>query len=126
MTHSNSKVEYVKAIKLRCKSLAIDVLKLCDTLQSNRNSYKVILFQLCKSASSTAANYNAACRARSKKEFFSKLSIVVEEADETVFWLEVLHDGNFTHINEEISALLKEATEILVIFATARKKMSQR
>ncbi len=126
MNESDAKIKYVKSMKLRCKQLAIEVLTVCDKLQSNRNSLKVILYQLCKSVSSTAANYNAACRARSKKEFFSKISIVVEEADETVLWLEVLKDGHFTNINQEITTLLGEAREILSIFASARKKVSQR
>ena len=78
MNESDAKIKYVKSMKLRCKQLAIEVLTVCDKLQSNRNSLKVILYQLCKSVSSTAANYNAACRARSKKEFFSKISIVLE------------------------------------------------
>lgn len=54
------------------------------------------------------------------------LYFVVEEADETVLWLEVLKDGHFTNINQEITTLLGEAREILSIFASARKKVSQR
>jgi len=54
----------------------------------------VIIYQLVKSATSTGANYRAACIARSKAEFFSKICIVVEEADESVYWLEVINDAN--------------------------------
>ena len=54
---------------------------------------KVIADQLMRSASSVAANYRAACRARSRAEFVAKLSIVVEEADETILWLELIGDG---------------------------------
>ncbi|HRW21067.1 MAG TPA: four helix bundle protein, partial [Bacteroidales bacterium] len=56
--------------------------------------YVIIGNQLLRSATSVAANYRATCRSRSKAEFFSKISIVVEEADESLFWLEVLLEGS--------------------------------
>jgi four helix bundle protein len=73
--------------------------------------------QLLKSATSVAANYRAACRSRSRGEFFSKLSIVVEESDETVFWLELIQESNLGKSPE----LVQEATELLYIFSSSRK-----
>jgi four helix bundle protein len=60
---------------------------------SKTDSSRIIGKQLIRSVTSTAANYRAACLSRSKKEFYSKISIVVEEADETLFWLEILKDS---------------------------------
>ncbi len=80
--------------------------------------------QLLRSATSVAANYRAACRARSQKEFFSKLSIVVEEADESLFWLEMLVEAAIVDTNK-LQPLITEAIEILKIVATARKNASK-
>ena len=67
-----------------------------------------------------ASNYRAACRGRSDKEFYSKLSTVVEEADETVFWLEILLESKVFNVEEKI---IKEANEILSIVSASRKTM---
>jgi len=68
-----------------------------------------------------AANYRAACRARSGKEFFAKLCIVVEEADESEFWLEMILESKLSNDVAEVERLLKEATEILKLVSKARK-----
>ena len=81
-----------EALKARCKVLALRVMSLIDHLPKSVQG-RVISDQIMRSASSVAANYRAACRARSKAEFVAKLSIVVEEADETVLWLELIQDG---------------------------------
>lgn len=80
----------------------------------------VVTYQLVKSATSTGANYRAACRARSKAEFFSKICIVVEEADETEYWLEIINDANLSDKKEELARLAMEANEITKIMAKAR------
>ena len=72
---------------------------------------------------SIAANYRAVCRARSDAEFYSKICIVVEEADETVFWLEIIKEININDI-DETNQLLSEANEILKIMAASKKKAS--
>jgi four helix bundle protein len=81
--------------------------------------------QVLRSGTSVAANYRAACRARSKAEFTAKLGVVVEEADETVFWMELLVESGIVS-KEKIQSLMSEANELLAIFAasrqTARKK----
>jgi four helix bundle protein len=70
---------------------------------------------LVKAATSVGAYYRAACRGRSNAEFFAKICIVVEEADESVFWLEVIHDSNLSNDLKELKRLMDEGTEILKI-----------
>ena len=67
-----------------------------------------------RSGTSLAANYRAVCRARSKADFIAKLGIVIEEADESIFWLELITDLNLLK-KELVSFLLQEANEILAI-----------
>jgi len=84
--------------------------------------------QLLRSATSVAANYRAVCRARSKLEFIAKIGLVVEEADETVFWLELVRDTG-TLEGEDVNEALREANELLAIFAASQitaKKNSPR
>lgn len=71
----------------------------------------------------TKVDFVTACRSRSKAEFYSKLSIVVEEADETAFWIEILTESEITNSNIA-QPLLKEVNEILAIVAKARKTVS--
>lgn len=115
------KAVFIEGMRHRTKMMAIDILELCDTIKDKNNSLRIIAYQLGKSASSAAANYRAACRARSNNEFYSKMSITTEEADETVFWLEVLNEGSFGVDKITINNLLVETTEIMKIVATARK-----
>ncbi|MBW3470434.1 four helix bundle protein [Arthrospiribacter ruber] len=115
----NDRFEFIKQIQDRSKVLALEVIKVCDKLPSKRSS-SVISYQIIKSATSQAANYRAACRARSGAEFFSKISIVVEEADETCFWLEMLFEAKLIDV-ETFQKLFKESEELLSIFSTARK-----
>jgi len=81
-----------KDLQDRTKAFALRVIKMSDALPRTRAA-NVITNQILRSATSMAANYRAVGRARSKAEFVSKLGIVVEEADETVFWLEMLADS---------------------------------
>ena len=113
------KSDFVAILKQRTKKLAIDVIFLYNKVQKT-DATRIIGGQLIKSVTSTAANYRAACIARSQKEFFSKMSIVVEEADETLFWLEILKDANFAS-SENIDPLINETLEILKIMSKARK-----
>jgi four helix bundle protein len=103
----------------RTKQFALRVMRLVDALPAKR-SISVIANQLIRSATSVGANYRAACRARSSAEFFSKLSIVVEEADETVYWLELISAGNLINL-DRVAELTNEARELLFIFARSRK-----
>ena len=74
--------------------------------------------QRLRSGTSVAANYQAVCRARSKAEFIAKMGVVVEEADETVFWLELLMDTGVVK-HERMTGLLAEANELLAIFSAS-------
>ena len=115
----NQKNHFVEELKSRTKLFTIDMIKFCDTLKSSR-AVNVITYQVLKSSSSIGANYRAACRARSRAEFFSKLCIVVEEADETEYWLEVINESNLYKEKSEIDRLSNEANEILKIMTTAK------
>lgn len=80
----------------------------------------LILNQVLRSATGIAANYRAAGRSRSKAEFIAKIGVVVEEADETVFWLEMLADSGIVR-PEKLANLHAEATELVAIFTASRK-----
>lgn len=100
------------------------MIELSKTFPKNEEAF-IIKKQLLRSSFSVAANYRAVCRARSDAEFFSKLSIVVEESDEVVFWLELLNDAKVLEGNE-LNKNLKEANEILAIVAKSRKTIKER
>ena len=110
-------------LKSRTKQFAIRIVKLFRSLPKAEEA-QVIGKQVLRSGTSVAANYRAACRARSKAEFISKIGVVVEEADETVFWLELLVEAGIVS-KSRMEGLLAEANELLAIFAasqyTARK-----
>jgi four helix bundle protein len=79
--------------KQRTKSLALRVIRLSEYIPRN-NAGQIISKQVVRSATSVGANYRAACRSRSAAEKFAKLKIVEEEADETLYWLELLIEAN--------------------------------
>jgi four helix bundle protein len=100
-------------LKERTKAFAMRVVRLVSTLPRNPST-DVVGRQLLRSGTSVAANYRAARRARSRKEFLAKLGIVEEEADESVFWLELLVDAGLS-ASAETSVLRKEASELVAI-----------
>src|SRR6184192_331751 len=81
---------------------------------------RAISSQLVRAATSVGANYRSACRARSRAEFAAKLGIAVEEADESLYWLELVRDGKLVPENN-LSLLLKEADELTEVLASGRK-----
>jgi len=81
--------------------------------------------QLIRSASSVAANYRSATRGRSDAEYYSKICIVVEEVDETLFWLEYLAEIRIINHDENI-ALLDEVTQLVRLFSTIKRKMKEK
>ena len=115
---------FITKLKARTKKFAVDIIKFCDTLKTCKAS-AVITYQLVKSATSVGANYRASCVARSKNEFFSKISIVVEEADESEYWLEVIGDADLSSDKVELKRLLIEANEISKIVSKARNTVSK-
>ncbi|WP_255412204.1 MULTISPECIES: four helix bundle protein [Aquimarina] len=102
--------------------MSVDIILMYNTPKKTETT-KIIGYQIIKSATSTAANYRASCVSRSKKEFYSKISITVEEADETLFWLEVLKDAGLGS-EKIINPLISEAKEILKVVSKARKNIT--
>lgn len=113
------KEQFIENLKQRTKRFTVDIITLCDNLKDSKAT-PVITYQLIKSSSSTGANYRAACRARSKQEFFSKICIVVEEADESEYWLEIITEVNLSNDTKELARLLTEANEITKIMTKAK------
>ena len=110
-------LDRAEELKARSKRFAIRIIQVFRALPRQADAY-VIGKQLLRSGTSVAANYRAVCRARSKPEFIAKMGIVVEEADETVFWLELLIETGIVSADRTAN-LLKEANELLAIFAAS-------
>lgn len=110
---------FVENLKKRTKKFGVDVILFCDSLKVCKAS-AVVTYQLVKSATSTGANYRAACRGRSDNEFFSKICIVVEECDESVFWLEIIEETALSNNITELKRLLIEGNEILKILSKSK------
>ena len=115
-------------LRARTKEFAIRIVRLFKSLPKTDEA-QIIGKQVMRPGTSVAANYRAVCRARSQADFVSKMGIVVEEADETVFWLELLVD---TGIVQKVlmDDLLIEANELLAISAASlwtakRKRISE-
>ncbi|WP_262150045.1 four helix bundle protein [Chryseobacterium foetidum] len=112
---------YNQIFSKRTKSLAIKIINDLSELPYS-DKISVIRKQIFRSASSTAANYRAMCRGRSDKEKYAKICIVVEEADETVFWLEVIEEVNMLP-KEKIDEIMKESLEILKVTSAYKKQL---
>jgi four helix bundle protein len=104
-----------ETLKERTMSFAVNVLRLIDRFPRGIGA-EIIGRQLAKSATSVAANYRSACTARSRRDFIAKLAIVVEESDESVYWLDLLIR---VHSDAALNAvdLHREATELRAIFS---------
>ena len=106
-------------LRERTKKFAIRIVRLFQALPKSTEA-QVMGKQLLRCGTSVAANYRAACCARSKAEFISRVGIVAEEADESVLWLELLEDTNILS-SERLQEILKEARELVAIFSTSLK-----
>jgi len=113
-------------LKQRTQRFAIDVIKFVENLPSKR-SLNVLTNQLLRCSSSVGANYRSACRGKSSAAFINKIVIVEEEADESVYWLELMEGADLVNSNE-ICVLKKEANELTAIFTAIAKtaKANQR
>ena len=105
----------------RTKQFAIRVFKLINKFPKTQGA-KVITYQLLKSSSSEAANYRAACRGKSRADFINKMKIV-EEADESLFWLEFSKEIGILKNDLELDKLIKEANELVAIFTQSLKTL---
>jgi four helix bundle protein len=106
-------------LKIRTKKGAIDIIHLVDSLSLDRTT-NILGKQIIRAATSVGANYRAACRASSKADFISKITIVEEEADECQHWLELLSETGKAN-SQSTQTLLKEAGELTAIFTSAGK-----
>ncbi len=112
-------------LKDRTKKFAISCIALLRSINSNDRLFWHVEKQLLRCSTSVAANYRAANLAQSKAAFVAKLSIVVEEADESIFWLELLADEQLISKNVA-KPIIQEAKELTAIFVSARKTAANR
>ncbi len=106
-------------MKNRTKIFALKILKMVEALPKTSTA-RIISNQIVRCGTSVASNYRSACRARSKTEFIAKLGIVEEEADETLFWLELTEESGILPYNY-LQEVKQEANEITAIVVTSRK-----
>ena len=113
-------------LKIRTKKFAIETIQFVNALPKSKSN-DVVSYQLLKSATSVAANYRSALRGRSSAEFISKLNIVLEESDESMFWFEVIKETNEKLNENKLKELFNESNELTAIFTsslkTARKNL---
>ena len=106
-------------LKDRTRKFALDVIRFCSRLPQ-KQEFSIISKQLIRCATSVGANYRSACRGKSKVDFIAKLSIVEEEADEAVYWLELL-EGLGLDQDKELQRLKDEASQLVAIMVASKK-----
>ena len=106
-------------LKRRTKAFALRILKLVDALPKT-TAGRALASQIVRSGTSVAANYRAACPAKSPADFIAKMGIVEEEADETLFWLELLEESELVTA-AKLTAIKQEANELIAIAVTSIK-----
>ena len=109
----------------RNRKFVIEVLMTIDLLPSNR-IYDALARQLVRSSTSVGANYRAACRAKSTKDFINKLKIVEEEIDESSYFLDVLHEIDRGVNKEKLNSLLGEANQLTSIYVASLKTVKEK
>ena len=110
-------------LKRRTQKFAVDVIKFIDGLPPKR-SLNILSDQLARSSSSVGANYRSACRGKSLADFINKIVIVEEEADESIYWLELMEETGLVN-SAGICELKKEANELTAIFTAIGKTSKQ-
>ena len=105
----------------RTRGLAMSICRWADQLP-RKDSIFHLKGQIIRSSASVAANFSAACRARSSQEYYSKICIVVEECDETLFWLGFLTEMHAI-VGEQTTLIQKETSELLAVFSVTRKTL---
>ena len=104
-------------LQKRTKKFHVEVIKLCEFYPRNAAGFEIAK-QLIRSAGSVGANYRAACRSKSKADFIYKIEVVLEEADESLNWLEISKEAELIKL-ALIDELIKEANELVSIFNAA-------
>jgi len=113
-----------EVLKNRTKEFALWIIRVIRSLQPGPEE-RIIGHQLLRSGMPVAANYRAVCRARSRPEFLAKLAIVIEEADESEFWLELLVDSGLVR-ESKLKELKSEANQLVAIFNASRTTAKKR
>jgi four helix bundle protein len=108
-------------IKKRTKQIGLEVIKLVDELPSKTSTWEISK-QIIRCSTSIGANYRSSCRAKSAPDFINKLKIVEEEADETLYWLEIIQDSGLSS-PERIYPIRKETDEIISIIVASLKTL---
>ncbi|MDO9579557.1 MAG: four helix bundle protein [Bacteroidales bacterium] len=108
-------------IKKRTKQIGLEIIKLVDELPNKPSAWEISR-QIIRSSTSVGANYRASCRAKSTPDFINKLKIVEEEADETMYWLEILEESKLVN-SERTEPIKKETDEILSIIVASLKTL---
>src|SRR3982750_285241 len=117
-------------LQARTMLFHVNVIKLCSHFPKNAAGFETAK-QLIRSAGSVGANYRAACRGKSKADFIYKIEIVLEESDESLYWLEIAKEAIMIPLDEQdqLNKLIKEANELVSIFnaadITAKKRRDQ-
>jgi four helix bundle protein len=109
--------ELAESLRIRTKRFALGIIRRMEEISSNSTS-EIIKKQIIRSATSVGANYRSACRSRSKPDFIAKIRLVVEEADETLYWLELLKDLGILE-KERYFQMHQEGEQLLAIFVTS-------
>lgn len=112
-------------LKNRTKEFAKAVIRLAEKLPNNRIGW-TISDQIIRSSTSVASSYRAVCRAKSDKDFIHKMGTVIEEADETQFWLEMIDELKLISQESQTNNLIKEADELVAIFVASSKTVKKR
>jgi four helix bundle protein len=110
-------------LRVRTKAFAVRIVRLYKSLPFSADG-QVLGKQLLRSGTSVAANYRAACRARSRAEWIAKIGVVVEEAGESAFWLEMLSDCGIV-APDQLKELTTEANELTALFTASRRTAKQ-
>ena len=117
--NSMTALDKAKELQHRSKQFALRIVGMFRGLPRTEEA-RILGKQVLRSGTSVAANYRAACRSRSKAEFAAKIGVVVEEADETLFWLELLIEAEIVP-EAKMDGLLAEANELLAIFSASQR-----
>ena len=112
-------------LKSRTKKFALSIIRLYASLPERKMEVQIIGKQVVRSGTSVGAHYRESCRARSNAEFISKMQVGLQELEETLYWLELLSELRVSDANS-LTALCKEATELLAIFVTSIKTAKSR
>src|SRR5674476_520405 len=109
-----------KELQIRTKKFALEIIRFVELLPNNRVGW-TFTDQIIRSSTSVVANYRAVCRSKSDRDFINKIGTVIEEADETLFWLEMIEESEILKQESKILNLKQEANELTAIFVSSIK-----